>query len=79
MTTFPLPTVSDLKTPRFWLLGLAGCLVAIHFTLTDRAADAQDFLGLSILVWFAVGSLINRKRQSLHLESVIGATLLGAF
>ena len=79
MTTFPLPTVSDLKTPRFWLLGLAGCLVAIHFTLTDRTADAQDFLGLSILVWFAVGSLINRKRQSLHLESGIGATLLGAF
>jgi cyanoexosortase A len=53
--------------------------VAIHFTLTDRTADAQDFLGLSILVWFAVGSLINRKRQSLHLESGIGATLLGAF
>jgi cyanoexosortase A len=79
MTTFPLPTVSDLKTPRFWLLGLAGFLVAIHFTLTDRTADAQDFLGLSILVWFAVGSLINRKRQSLHLESGIGATLLGAF
>ena len=79
MTTFPLPTVSDLKTPRFWLLGLAGCLVAIHFTLTDRTADAQDFLGLSILVWFAVGSLINRKRQSLQLESGVGATLLGAF
>lgn len=79
MTTFPLPTVSDLKTPRFWLLGLAGSLVAIHFTLTDRTADAQDFLGLSILVWFAVGSLINRKRQSLQLESGVGATLLGAF
>jgi cyanoexosortase A len=79
MTTFPLPTVSDLKTPRFWLLGLGGCLVAIHFTLTDRTADAQDFLGLSILAWFAVGSLINRKHQSLQLESGIGATLLGAF
>ena len=79
MTTFPLPTISDLKKPEFWLLGMAGCLVAIHFTLTDRTADAQDFLGLSILVWFAVGSLINRKRQSLQLESGVGATLLGAF
>lgn len=71
-----LPTVRDLKTPKFWLLGLAGCLVAIHFTLTDRI-NAPNFLGLSILVWFAVGSLINRKRQSLKLQSDIFSTLLG--
>ena len=79
MNSFSLPSISDLKTPEFWLLGLAGCLIAIHFTLTDRTANAQDFLGLTILAWFAVGSLINRKRQSLQLNSDIFSTLLGAF
>ncbi len=71
-----LPTVGDLKTPKFWLLGLAGCLVAIHFTLVDRINE-PNFLGLSILIWFAVGSLINRKQQSLKLDSDIFSTLLG--
>lgn len=77
MNLFSLPTAEDLKTPQFWLLGLAGCLVAIHFTLTDRVGQ-PDFLGLTILVWFAIASLIQRKSQSLQLNSDIGSTSVGA-
>ncbi|MEB3310457.1 MAG: cyanoexosortase A [Snowella sp.] len=76
MNLFSLPTAEDLKTPQFWLLGLAGCLVAIHFTLTDRAGQ-PDFLGLTILIWFAIASLIQRKSQSLQLNSDLGSTLVG--
>ncbi len=77
MNFFSLPTADDLKMPQFWLLGLAGCLVAIHFTLTDRIGQ-PDFLGLTILVWFAIASLIQRKSQSIQLDSDLGSTLVGA-
>lgn len=76
MKSLPLPAIANLKTNQFWLLGLAACLVGIHVTLTEQA-NASDFMGLSILVWFAVGTLINRKRQTLQLNSDFPATLLG--
>jgi cyanoexosortase A len=76
MKSLPLPAIADLKTNQFWLLGLAACLIGIHFTLTEQA-NSSDFLGLSILVWFAIGSLINRKRHTLKLNSDLPSTLLG--
>ncbi|MGL5034578.1 MAG: cyanoexosortase A [Microcystaceae cyanobacterium] len=77
MESLRIPTVEDLKTNQFWLLAIAGCLIAVHFTLSDRTGDS-DFLGLSLIVWFAIALLIRRKYQTLNLNSSLPATLVGA-
>ncbi|MFN5516253.1 MAG: cyanoexosortase A [Cyanobacteriota bacterium] len=44
----------------FWLGGLGAGLIAIHLTLCLREDD-PDFLGLSLIVWFAVITLLRRR------------------
>jgi cyanoexosortase A len=72
-----LASAKPLINSRFWLLGIAAGLIAIHLTLTYRT-DKTNLLGNSILFWVAVSSLVWNKRQTLKLESGIFASCLGA-
>lgn len=54
------------RDPRFWLLGIAAGLVAIHVTLTLRTDD-PNLLSNSLLVWLAIAYLIGQKRDRLYL------------
>ena len=69
--------VKLIKNSPFWLLGIAASLVAINLTLVWKARDIGH-LGMSILFWLAVGSLLWEKRHSLSLESGVLPSLLGA-
>ncbi|AFY76746.1 MAG: cyanoexosortase A [Hydrococcus sp. C42_A2020_068] len=69
--------VRYLKNFQFWLLGIAAGLIAIHLTVTWRFGDI-NLLGVSVLFWLAVSSLIWRKRSCLNLESGALSSLLGA-
>ncbi|TVQ19797.1 MAG: cyanoexosortase A [Leptolyngbya sp. DLM2.Bin15] len=74
-----LPRVSptSIQQPEFWLMGLSGCLAAILLTLTWRV-DESDHVGMMILFYMAIASLIQDRRGQLCLQSSLGATLLGS-
>lgn len=69
-----LKLVKELK---FWLLGIAAGLIALHLHLTMRIGD-NDLLGASVLFWVAVSSLLWKKCDRLNLESGIFSTFFGA-
>lgn len=69
-----LKLVKELK---FWLLGIAAGLIALHLHLTMRIGD-NDLLGASVLFWVAVSSLLWKKRDRLNVESGIFSTFFGA-
>ncbi len=65
-----------LQQPRFWLLGIAGTIAALHLALINRT-DNSELFATSALFWAAAGSLLWDKRYKLQLESSLGASLLG--
>ncbi|MBW4622092.1 MAG: cyanoexosortase A [Cyanosarcina radialis HA8281-LM2] len=65
-----------LKEPKYWLLGIATCSIAVHLTLTWRAGDVALLSG-SILFWSAASLLVWEKRDDLNLESGVFSSLLG--
>ncbi|MBV6626268.1 MAG: cyanoexosortase A [Rivularia sp. (in: Bacteria)] len=65
-----------LKDNRYWLLGIAGGLEAIHLTLTWGIEDFGH-LGMSVLFLMALGSLISDKRNNLIFESNLSSSLTG--
>jgi len=62
---------------KYWLLGIAACLVTIHFYLSSKADDLEA-MSLSIIFWGAIISLIWEKKDDLNLESGIFSSLLGS-
>lgn len=73
--------VERLREPKYWLLGIAAAVAALHLTLVNQAND-QELLATSGLFWLAAGSLLWDRRETLALESgpiasAIGAGLLG--
>jgi cyanoexosortase A len=68
--------VKTLKTSEFWLLGIGAGLIAIILTLTQRTGDVSH-LGMSVLFYFAVASLLAEKRHKLTLESGFLSSFLG--
>ncbi len=64
------------KTPSFWLLTLATSLSCIYFTLIWKADDIAH-LGMSLLFWLAVITLLREKWQTLNLNSDLLSTALG--
>jgi cyanoexosortase A len=64
------------KTPSFWLLTLATSLSCIYFTLVWKADDIAH-LGMSLLFWLAVITLLREKWQTLNLNSDLLSTALG--
>jgi cyanoexosortase A len=60
-----------------WLLSaIAFGLIAIHLTLTWRTGNI-NFLAVSAIVWFAVGSRLWQQRQALPLNSGVVSSLVG--
>lgn len=69
-------SVKNLTESRFWLLGVAAGLIAIHITLTIHRGS-PDLQAISFFFWFATSSLVWQKRDRLNLTSGIFPTLLG--
>jgi cyanoexosortase A len=76
MNVFQLCSFQTLKSSKFWLLGVAAGLIAIHLTITWKS-DNTDLWGLSILFLAAVCSLIWKKRNNLNLETEIISSFIG--
>lgn len=68
--------IKPLKNPQFWLLGIGGGLIAIILTLVLRTGD-DSYLGISVLCFFAVASLLGDKRHTLSFNSGIFSSVLG--
>ncbi|MEQ8386409.1 MAG: cyanoexosortase A [Coleofasciculus sp. A1-SPW-01] len=77
MKATSLTPLQRLKIPPYWLLAIAAGLVAIYMTLSWKAGDEAQ-LGMSVLFWLAVGSLLWGKRQELNLESEVVPSIAGA-
>lgn len=66
-----------LQNTQFWLLAIAGSLIAIHLSLSWRSDPNLTQLSMSILCWGAVFSLLSDKRHTLSFKSDIFSTFLG--
>ncbi|MEO6862194.1 MAG: cyanoexosortase A [Microcoleus sp.] len=69
--------LKQVQEPRYWLLGIASGLIALHLTLTSRT-DSADLFGTMLLFWGVVAFLIWEKHESLTFESGIFASFFGA-
>lgn len=80
MKAIQFDSFPSLKSSKFWLLGIAAGLSAIHLTITWKS-DNSDLWGLSVLFLAAVCSLMWKKRDTLNLgaggiSSVIGTLII---
>lgn len=71
------PPFKPLKSSKFFLLGIAAGLIAIHLTITWKRGYT-DLWGMSLLFWVAVCLLIWKKRDKLNLETDVISSFLGA-
>jgi cyanoexosortase A len=72
-----LTFVKPLKSSKFWLVGIAAGLIAIHLHAIFKLGDL-NLLNTNALFWLAVSLLVWKKRNSLRLESGLLASCLGA-
>lgn len=66
-----------LQKPKFWFVGIAVSLIAIHLSLVSKTAPTF-FLGTSVLFWLAVASRIWEKRDHLSLKNENFSSFMGA-
>lgn len=76
MKATPLILMGLLQNSRLWLLGIAAGLVAIHLTLTWKIGEAER-LSTSVLLWGAVLFLLEKKADTLKLESGLFSSFFG--
>lgn len=76
MEAASIVSISSLKIPKFYLLGIATGLISVHLTLLSRANDAS-LLGSSTLFWLAICSLIWSRRNVLSLDSGVFSSFSG--
>ncbi|MBD1812382.1 cyanoexosortase A [Microcoleus vaginatus DQ-U2] len=69
--------LKHVQEPKYWLLGIASGLIALHLTLTSRTNDT-DLFGTMFLFWGVVAFLIWERHESLTFESGIFATFFGS-
>lgn len=69
-------SLKHIQEPKYWLLGIASGLIAIHLTLTSRTNDT-DLFGTMLLFWGVVAFLIWERHESLNFESGIFASFFG--
>ncbi|MCZ0901428.1 cyanoexosortase A, partial [Microcoleus sp. HI-ES] len=69
--------LKHVQEPKYWLLGIASGLIALHLTLTSRTNDT-DLFGTMLLFWGVVAFLIWERHESLTFESGILASLFGS-
>ncbi|MDJ0657957.1 MAG: cyanoexosortase A [Crocosphaera sp.] len=70
--------LEKLRKPSYLLLGIAGAITAVHFTLLEQEGD-QNLISVSLLIWLTAASLLWDKHQenNLKLESNLPSTVLG--
>ena len=66
-----------IQEPKYWLLGIASSLIALHLTLTSRTNNT-DLFGTMLLFWGVVAFLIWERHESLTFESGVFASFFGA-
>lgn len=69
--------LKHVQEPKYWLLGIASGLIALHLTLTSRTNDT-DLFGTMLLFWGVVAFLIWERHESLTFESGVFASFFGA-
>jgi cyanoexosortase A len=69
--------LKHVQEPKYWLLGIASGLIALHLTLTSRTHDT-DLFGTMLLFWGVVAFLIWERHESLSFESGIFASFFGS-
>ncbi len=69
--------LKQVQEPKYWLLGIAAGLIALHLTLTSRTNDS-DLFGTMLLFWGVVAFLIWERHESLTFESGVFASCFGA-
>lgn len=69
--------LKHLQEPKYWLLGIAAGLIALHLTLTSRTENT-DLFGTMLLFWGVVCFLIWERHESLNLESGVFGSCFGA-
>ena len=62
--------------PRYWLLAIATALITLHVGLLTQIDDS-NLLGISILCWLTIASLVWDKLETLELKSNLVSSLLG--
>lgn len=77
MKATSLTSIRPLQNTQFWLLAIAGGLIAIQASLSWRLTADFSQPSVSILCWGAVLSLLGEKRHKLNLESDFFSSLLG--
>ena len=70
-------SLKHIQEPKYWLLGIASGLIALHLTLTSRTNDT-DLFGTMFLFWGVVAFLIWERHESLTFESGIFASFFGS-
>ena len=68
--------LKHVQEPKYWLLGIACGLIALHLTLTSRTNDT-DLFGTMLLFWGVVAFLIWERHESLTFESGVFASFFG--
>ena len=83
MKASEIDTVEMLKQPPAWLGAIAIGVMVINLAILWKVGD-EAHLGMSVLFWLPVGSLLWERRDKLNLKSdpigsFIGALLIGFF
>ena len=68
--------LKHVQEPKYWLLGIASGLIALHLTLTSRTNDT-DLFGTMLMFWGVVAFLIWERHESLTFESGVFASFFG--
>ncbi|MDJ0705480.1 MAG: cyanoexosortase A [Leptolyngbyaceae cyanobacterium MO_188.B28] len=71
-----LGSLRSLQNIRYWMLAITAGCIAIHITLVWQTDDSS-FLGVTLLFWGAIASLLWGRRHSLTFESSGLASLAG--
>ena len=77
MKATSLAEIRPLQNTQFWLLAIAGGLIAVHLSLIWRVTADFNQIIISILGWGAALSLLWDKRHTLNLESDVFSSFLG--
>lgn len=72
-----LASIKPLENTQFWLLAIAGGLVAVYVSLYLKLYGSINQVSICLLGLFAVSSLLAEKRHTLKFESDIFSTLVG--
>lgn len=72
-----IASIKPLQNTQFWLLALAGGLIAVNLSLNWRILGDFNQLSISLLCWGVVLSLLWEKRHTLNLESDVFSSSLG--